>query len=220
MLLLRFVFLLLVCALTTDLAAKPAVAKIKISPPTVLYKTFPAGRPPMHAKGVDKGEAGLCQTEIACQVGLEADTSRLNLGEAHATLHSVNFTVSVKITIWCQEGYTPAIRDHEETHRAISEHYYAKAHAVARGLADDALTRELPLTGQPKAEALDRALTQLQAQLLDDFMREVYQRSEFAQDRFDAITDHGRNGITNTDAMAQSIREEIAHWRTPGGEKR
>lgn len=216
---LRFVLPLLVGFLTLDLAAKPAVAKIKISPPTVAYKTFPVGRPPMHAKGVDKGEAGLCQTEIACQVGLEGETPPISLGEAHATLRSVSFTVSAKITIWCQQGYTPAIMEHEETHRAISEYYYAKAHSVAQRLADNAIARELPLTG-PKDKALDRALTQLQGKLLDEFMRQIYQRSEYAQDRFDAITDHGRNGVTNADAKTQSIREEIEHWKKEESEIR
>ena len=212
MLLPRLILLLSVCALVTDLAAKPAVAQIKVSPPKVEYKTFPVGQPPMRAKGIEKGEAGLCRTEIACQVGLEAETPAVASGEAHATLHSVSFTISAKITVWCQAGYTKVIMDHEETHRAISEHYYAKAHTVARRVADDALARKLPLTGQPNAKELDRALTQLQAQLLDEFMRQVYERSEYAQERFDTITDHGRNRTTNADAMAQALREEAEHW--------
>lgn len=210
----RLLLMLFVCFLVTDLTAKPALAQIKVSPPKVEYKTFPVGQPPMRAKGIEKGEAGLCHTEIVCQVGLEAETPAVATGEVHATLHSVSFTISAKITVWCQEGYTQAIMDHEETHRAISEHYYARAHTVARRLADDALARKLPLTGQSNAKELDRALTQLQAQLLDDFMQQVYERSEFAQDRFDAITDHGRNGTTNADAMAQALREEAEHWKT------
>ena len=208
----RLMFLLLVCALATELAAKPVVVQIKVGAPKIEYQTFPVGHPPMHAKGL-AGEAGLCQTEIACQVGVEGEAPRISLGEARATLHTVSFTISVRITIWCQEGYTQMILDHEETHRAISEHYYAMAYKVAQRLADEAIARKLSLAGKPRAEALDRALKELQTRLLDEFMSETNQRCEFAQDRFDAITDHGRNAITNADAMAQALREEAEHWK-------
>ena len=208
----RLILLLFVCALVTDLAAKSTVVQIKVGAPKIEYQTFPAGHPPMHAKGLEQGEAGLCQTEIGCQVGVEGEAPRIAFGEAKATLNSISFNISVRITIWCQEGYTQTILDHEETHRAISEHYYAMAYKLARQLADEAIARKLPLTGKPKAEALDHALKQLQTQLLDEFMRQIYPRSEFAQDRFDAITDHGRNAITNADAMAQALREEAEHW--------
>lgn len=210
--------LLSVCALVTDLSAKPAVAQIKVGAPKVDYQTFPVGRPPMHAKGL-AGEAGLCHTEISCKVGVEAEAPGIILADSHATLRSVTFDISAKITVWCQEGYTQSILDHEETHRAISEHYYAMAYKLARRLADEAIARKLPLTGKPKAQALDRALKLLQTQLLDDFMREINQRSEFAQDRFDAITDHGRNAVTNADAKAQAIREEAEHWKKRGSDK-
>ena len=176
----------------------------------------------MHAKGVAQGEAGLCQTQIACQVEVSGEAPRIASDETQGTLQTVAFTISATITVWCQEGYTPDIMAHEETHRAISEHYYAMANKVARRLADAAIARKLPLTGKPKAEALDRALKQVQTELLDEFSREIERRSESAQDRFDAITDHGRNKIANTAAMAQAIREETRQWETqavgPSGE--
>ena len=216
--LLRSLCLLPALILAADLFAKPAAAQVHVSAPTIDHRTFPVGQPPMHARGIDKGEAGLCHTQITCEVGVSGDAPSVALHDDKATLSSVSFSISATITIWLQDGYTPGMKDHEETHRAISEHYYAKAYAVAHRLAEEAIAQKLPLTGHPKEQALDRVLTQLQAHLVDEFMRQIDQRSEFAQERFDAITDHGRKEMTNADALAQALREETEHWKSQATE--
>lgn len=208
--LLRILCLMAACFPLTGLSARVPAAHVLVSAPKVDRQTFPVGRPPMHAKGIELGEAGLCHTQITCEVGVSGEAPQ----DGNAVLSSVSFSISARITIWVQEGFTPAIMEHEETHRAISEHYYAKAYAVANRLAEEAIAQRPALPGGPKGQALDRVLTELQTRLTDEFMRQVDQRSEFAQERFDAITDHGRNGITNAAAMAQALQEEAGHWKS------
>jgi len=185
---------------------------VEMSAPTVEYQTFPVGRPPKHAKGLSEGEAGLCETILSCQVGIGGETQRFSFGEATAAITSITFKVGVKNIIWVQDGYTPTIMDHEETHREIAEHYYGMARKVANRLAEAAVVRKLPLVKKPKMQAMSLAFEKVQAELMDAFMREIHARAEFAEDRFDAITDHGRAKITNEAAMAQALKEEAEHW--------
>ena len=42
-------------------------------------------------------------------------------------------------------------------------------------------------------------------------------RCDYAQDRFDTITDHGRELIANVAAMKKAISDEEAHWAETHG---
>ena len=70
--------------------------------------------------------------------------------------------------------------------------------------------REAAAMAQAQA-MLDEALDGLKNQLIADFMKEIGDRSEFAQDRFDTITNHGREPISNEEAMARAIADEAEH---------
>ena len=199
-------------------AAPSNTVQVRVEAPRMESQSFPAGQPPAHLKSLGGLEAGFCRTEISCGVRLEAESVRSPGTAATATVTSVAFTVGANITISVEEGAPPEILRHEEAHRAISLHYYDLAYAVARRLGERTLGRKLSLPGPPSDSTLEGALRNLQPQLIAEFNREVYDRSEFAQNRFDAITDHSRKNIPNDVAMARALREEEEHWQASAGQ--
>ncbi|HWA27048.1 MAG TPA: hypothetical protein VG734_15430 [Lacunisphaera sp.] len=199
--------------LAAGLSGKQTIAvSVEMGAPTVEYQTYPAGHPPKHAKGLSEGEAGICEVLISCEIGIAGETRRFSLGQATAGITALTFKVGLKNIIYVQEGYTPVIMDHEETHRQIAEYYYGMARKVASRLAEAAAVRKLPLGGKSKTQAMEQAFGQVRTELMDAFVREIHSRCEYAEDRFDAITDHGRNKITNDAAVAQALKEEEEHW--------
>lgn len=157
-------------------------------------------------------EAGLCYTELSTEIRLGVEYPRFSIKKPVMTVTSVEFMVRAKITIWVEEGSRPEILEHENGHRAISEHYYQQAHPLARTLGEKAVGRKIPFNGKPTDAIIATATEGLRSELLVEFEKQIDQRNRFAQTAFDAITDHSRNDVPNKDAIAQAIAREEQHW--------
>jgi hypothetical protein len=117
----------------------------------------------------------------------------------------------LSITLWTPQNGPAKILKHEEAHRAICEVYYGKAESIARDLAQARLGQRLKAALQSK-EAVEAELKELQNHLIAAFLRETATRCDFAQARFDAITEHSRNAVEESPAILQAIAEEKAQY--------
>lgn len=204
---------LAIAACGTPPAQPPAVVIVP-QPPVVTYDTYPPGRPPPHVSPFLKYELGLCRSSFGAVSQLGVQFPRNGRSTDMGTISSARVVLRLELQIWCVEGSGPDVLAHEETHRAISEHYYRLAEPVAHRLASALIGQSVPLPGRDPAAGVDDALRPLQERLLADYNREVEARCAFAQERFDAITDHGRDPIDNATAMARALADEAAHWAT------
>jgi hypothetical protein len=205
--------ILLVGCATEAPPKRPAVA-VDRRPVQLEYRTFPPGRPPLHVGVPFTEEFGLCDTGFACQSQIGYQFPRFSSGPATAEINRVEITVSLHIIIWTAEGTKADVLAHEETHRAISEHYYADAERIARAAAQKLLRRKFTISSAKnhEAEAGD-ALRPLEGEMYADYMRETRERCQVAQERFDDIVDHGRNPVDNQVAMARALADEETKWR-------
>jgi hypothetical protein len=192
-------------------AASPALVQVRVDAPAVAYYSFPAGRPPPEAKELSGMEAGLCYTQLSTEIRIGVEYPRFSIKKPVITVTSVEFVVGARITIWVEEGSPPKILEHENGHRAISEHYYQQAYPLARELGEKAVGRKLPLSGKPTDATIAAATEGLRNELLMEFEKQIDQRNRFAQAAFDKITDHSRNDVPNKEAVAKAIAEEERH---------
>lgn len=194
-------------------ATKPPAVRVIYVPAYVTHQTFPPGRPPPHPSYYPNLELGLCGSAFPCFIEIGVEYPRLGWKTVEATVVSVSMTTKLMIDVWAMEGHEDRVLPHEETHRAISEHYYRDAEAIARRLAQPLIGRKIQLTLREKTESLHEELEPLQSEVLQAYQRETLGRCSYAQQRFDAITDHGRDPIANDVAMARAIAEEESHWK-------
>jgi hypothetical protein len=189
----------------------PAVSVVRHAP-QIRRDTFPPGRPPPHPNYFPALELGLCASAFPCFVQIKVEYPQLGSNTVEATVTSVAVTTQLNIQLWATEGREADVMPHEETHRAISEHYYRDAEAIARRLAQSLLGRKVVLSRREPNASLRDALEPLQQEFFTAYQQETHGRCEVAQKRFDEITDHGRDPIANDVAMQRAIADEQAEW--------
>jgi hypothetical protein len=186
-------------------------------PVQIEYRTFDPADPPADLRRNLGLEAAMCEAEFKVQCSLRTTTAAGTLRAVSATITNVEITTQLHVILWTPINGPRAYLDHEETHRAIAEYYYANASAVAKRVGTPMVGSKLLLpSGYSKAAVYD-AIAERRAAFDLQYMRETHGRCSYAQDRFDAINDHGRVGIPNAQAMKQAIADEEKHWRSSGG---
>lgn len=188
------------------------VFKVDKIPAKLAYRTFDPRTPPPEIKSkLTPDEAGLCQYEFASKIQTNVETRHKGMKAMETTITGIQLTTNLTITIWTVANASNKVKVHEEAHREICEVYYARVEEIARRLAKPSLGQKLILPGKKSRDAeIDDALAQFQEKLMDEYLAETAKRCSAAQNRFDLITDHGRNAIPETDAKARAIADEPA----------
>jgi hypothetical protein len=202
--------LLFGCALPGN-ARTPSVA-INQLPVTIEYRSYPAGSPPPGLLSSTESAAGICDAQFKTVAQCNALYPRLGVNRVTATIHSVEISLMLKIVIWLAVGSSESVVEHEETHRAIAEHFYRMGETVSRQSAGRIVGQKLTISASDNQRVLEATLSGITQTIVDDVQRQLSDRCSYAQQRFDAITDHGRNPISVEDAKAQALAEESANW--------
>lgn|GEM_PF-1018957 len=210
----RFVFglVLWIAAAISGHAVPPSAVTVEKTPVQIERKTFDPENPPANMPAHAPLEAGLCESRFGCETQIEVSLPHSRKKAVQGTIIAMKLKTQLGITLWVAENSPKKISDHEEAHRAIAEHYYATGDAVAHRLAVAAIGRKVTVAMRDKKPAIEEALNDLQNETLAMYLNETARRCNFAQDRFDAITDHSRNPIPERDAEAQALQEEEAHY--------
>ena len=196
--------------------SKPPVTVVLL-PVDISHHTHPPGRPPVGAAHLALFELGVCVTRFPISGIMQVEYPRFGYSSAGGVVASVSMTIGLSIEVWATEGREAEVLPHEETHRAISEHYFQEAEAIAHRLGRTFIGRKVVLPAMEIKAAVEEGLKPLQEELLARYEKEVKERCDFAQTRFDEITDNGRAVIGNKEAMTQAIAEEEAHWTSQSG---
>lgn len=198
---------LLLAVATGMQGATPPVVVIK-TPPRIVRRSYDPLNPPAEmSKKLTLPEAGLCDSEFACEIYTDTEMPRYGLSTVQATITAIRLILHLDITIWTVTAAPPKLRAHEEGHRRITEEYYRGADTVAHRLATQALGRKLPVTFLDRESSSPRAVEAFQDTLLAEYLQETARRCTVAQGRFDAITAHGGNVIAEDAALHQALAE-------------
>ena len=187
---------------------------VQVEPPVIIRRTFDPARPPSDMPKLTPPEVGTCVYSFGCTTeieirGMPGHPARVTAVQVHPRL---------TITLWTPRDGPAKILAHEEAHRAISEVYYGPAESVARQLAQRELGRTL-IAAASDRRAIDAELRAIQDRLIAAFLRQTATRCDFAQARFDAITEHSMNPIPEGVAIAQALAEERQAYARGNGEK-
>jgi hypothetical protein len=103
-------------------------------------------------------------------------------------------------------GAPAKLRAHEEGHRLIGEYYYKNAAAVAEAAATALIGASFDGNGANREAAQRNGFEKILA--AETYMARTRLRSVAANARFDDITHHGLEPITEADAMAMAVASD------------
>ena len=190
-------------------AAKAAAAvTVTVEPPVREQVMFDRDRPPRRLP-TDAGEdSAACSNVFEIEANIASAVEVVSPTTVVVYPDRFDITTRLRSTIYLPARKAYELREHEEGHRAIGEHYYGQAESVAREAAESLRSRSFEASGTDKAAAEQAAGALVRAALKDAFMQKTHARSAAANARYDVITNHGRNAITEADAIALAIAED------------
>jgi hypothetical protein len=121
------------------------------------------------------------------------------------TVSEVKMTLQLTINIWVPEGATEHVIEHEQGHRQIAEHYYQTADKVAEQIAAAYLGKQVSASGVDVNAEVNKLLQQMGAEIAAEYSKKL--NPDLAQNRYDDITDHGRNAVSAAEAVAQVLKD-------------
>lgn len=181
--------------------------RVTRKPPVVRRHEFDPRRPPRNMPVLTPPEAGVCNAmfEIDTRIGYSVKPKAR--GVLTIAPHTIEVVTGLVLEIFTVAGATPKLRAHEEAHREISEHIYKEADAIAHELAVPLLERTFDGSGASRAAAERDAFEKAVTAYNSAYFTRTRDRSMQANQRFDELTEHGRNSVDTNDALVRALRE-------------
>lgn len=181
-------------------ASAPIVVK---QPVDFASHSFNPAQPPPDMPHMQAGEEAECDANFTSRASVAGQLRADDATHATATITQVRITLGLQIDIWAPVGATQHVIDHEEGHRQIAEKYYESADKVAARVAAKYLGEQVAISGANLDAEFNAALQKISIQVTDDYNRAL--DSGAAQALYDSITDHARNEVPASSAIAQAL---------------
>jgi hypothetical protein len=111
----------------------------------------------------------------------------------------------LRFQIFTLKGGPAKLRAHEEGHRAIGEHYYEDAGRIAGEIGRRLIGATFEGTGVDQDAAQRDGFGKVVGEIERAYMARVRIPSAAANERFDALTNHGLNPIDEAEAIRLAI---------------
>jgi hypothetical protein len=203
---------LAIIALAAALAAVPVLATAQRSPVTVTREDpiierteFDPRRPPRDMPELKPPESGVCKTTFELAASVNYSAERLSRTTARIYVDELDIVTRLNFEIFTVRDGGPKLRAHEEGHRVIGEHYYADAARIAEEIGKRLIGQTFDGSGRDQESAQQDAFNQVVAEIERAYMARVRIPSASANERFDAITNHGLNPIDEAEAIALAV---------------
>ena len=183
--------------------AETAEATIIKQPVALTNRTFDAGNPPQDMPPLASGENAACESNFLSNASVAGESQETDATHAIVTVTHITVTLQLNITIWLPANATPHVIEHEEGHRQISEYYYRDADKLAKRIAATYMGKQIAITGADLRVEMGNTLQQIGTEITDEYNKEL--NPEPTQLRYDAITDHSRNDVSASNAVAQAL---------------
>lgn len=169
---------------------------------------IPADMPPMAP-----GEDAECDSNFQSNASVGGETRQADATHATVTVTQVKMTLQLNVTIWVPADVTQHVVEHEEGHRQISEYYYRAADTLARRIAARFIGKQVDVTGTNLDAESNKVLQQMATEITGEYNTELSPGP--AQSLYDTITDHSRNGVVATDAVAHALKNVVIESNQP-----
>lgn len=180
------------------------VIEAEATPPVVTYEYYKMSQP--KPPQVPAGMLGSAIYNFECVPEFTWHPTPTKAREGFTwRLTAIKLSLSLPIKITLPEGVTSKLRAHEEGHRKIDEHYYAIGTEGALHLGRVLKVRDFYSTHE-KIE-MARGHIEGEATMLIRASYRLYAQEPCrrANQYFDELTDHGRNGMDSDEAVKQAI---------------
>jgi len=182
-------------------AALPIINK---QPVAFANHTFDPAAPPTDMPPLRSGETAECDSDFQSNASVRGESRQTDGTHATVTITQVKVTLGLSINIWVPSDVSQQVREHEEGHRQISEYYYQTADKLAERIAARYMGRRVDISGTDLNVESSKMLQQMAADITAEYNKELNPRP--TQLLYDAITEHGRNEVVATDAVAHAIK--------------
>lgn len=186
----------------SGVAAVPTITK---QPVNFVTRTFDPQNPPADMPPLSPGEIAVCDSNFLAKANVAGDARETDSSLAIVTITQVNIVLQLNITIWIPPDASQHVIEHEEGHRQISEFFYQSADALAAQIATQYLGTKVSINGADLHAELSKQLQQIGAEITEQYAKQL--NPDPTQLRYDAITDHSRNDVSASDAVAQVLKD-------------
>ena len=186
----------------TKQKSRPTIEK---QPVSLAIHTFDPDAPPADMPPLAAGEEAECDSNFVSDASLKAQSKRIDATHVRVTVTDVRVTLQLKINIWVPRSATQHVMEHEQGHQRISEHYYQNADQVAEQIAAPYLGKQVSASGADLDAEVNKVLQKMGADITAEYNRRLNPNP--AQQRFDDITDHSRNDVSASYAVAQALKD-------------
>lgn len=156
-------------------------------------------------------EAAVTQSQfgIASLMEVAITQHQPDRGQEQVTAHvdRVRVTLDLKITIWLPENANEKLTAHEEGHRRVAELFYRDAEKKAEAIAREWIGTDLSGEGKDTESAASAAMNKAMEQINARYMAVVSLPASRAQEKYDELTDHGRNKLDEDEAIRRAMEQ-------------
>jgi hypothetical protein len=185
--------------------AQRSAVRVRREEPIVERTEFDPRRPPRDMPPLTPPESGVCKTTFELSANVTYSAERLSRTTARVYVDELDIVTGLRFDIFTVKGGPPKLRAHEEAHRTIGEHYYRDAATIAEEIGRRLIGATFDGTGLNEAAAQRAGFDQVVAEIERAYMARVRIPSAAANERFDAITDHGLNPMDEAEAIALAL---------------
>jgi hypothetical protein len=178
---------------------------VKQSPADVKTRSFDPKHPTSEMPPLKPGEAAVTESKFGCGVQIEVEVSQQPGEKPVMKITGVNATLKLGIVIWLPTDTTRKIKAHEEGHRQISEMSYKNAKQTAEKIGAKYIGRQLKVPSMDERET-QPVIRRACNEFCEEYLGAIEVPSQKVQERYDDITDHGRNDVPEKDAIARAMR--------------
>jgi hypothetical protein len=177
---------------------------VKNAQPVVIYVYYdPAGPLPAQLGKEWKGS-------VTRHFGFDADftihpTKNSLTGPFNFHFDSVRISLGLKLTVTLPNGETGKLKEHEEGHRKIDEHFYSLGPQMAQRAGDLVTENELVFNIGNLESAEANAIALAKYRLQAEYLKHTQDPCEQANKYYDELTDHGRNYMDSEQAVQMAI---------------
>ena len=185
--------------------AQRSPVRVTREEPVVERREFNARRPPRDMPPLTPTESGVCKTTFELGASVTYSSERVSDTSARIYVDELDIVTRLRFEIFTVRGAPPKLRAHEEGHRAIGEHYYRDAVQIAEEIGRRLIGETFVASGANQEAAQRAGFEQVVAEIERAYMARMRIPSAAANERFDAITNHGLEPIDEDEAIALAI---------------
>ena len=180
--------------------------KIKQLPAAVTTRNFDPRHPPEDMPALRSDEAAVTESKFACGVQIEVEITPADNDKATLKITGVTADLKLDVVMWIPEKANTKLKAHEAGHRDIAEQFYKGADAVAKTIADTYIGKQVQANSADPKDTRP-VIQRLANEFCGEYLGKTEVPSEKVQQKYDDLTDHGRNKLPEKEAIKQATEQ-------------